>query len=442
MLIKEEVMLRRPKFSGNERAKHVIVISIDALSETEWDIVNRLPNLSNLIRSGSYSYSLKSVFPTHTYVVHTTIVTGVHPDKHGILHNHQLQPFVPDSQQTWHWYQSEIKAPTIYDLARKHGMTTAGLLWPVSGKSSIKYNFPEILAIKGENQTLKVLRNGTLPFLIDLELRLGKYRKSTKQPDFDDYITLCAVDTINRKKPNLTLIHLVDLDDTKHRYRTDGREVEEALVRLDIRVGEIIQATRDAGIYEDTVFLVLGDHGQFSVDYNIHLNNLLRDAGLIYEEGSELKWHAYLQSTGGNAYLHIKNNDKETEKVALALLRKAMNEDIYGIEDIYDRADLDALHAHQDIKYVVEAKPGYHFHDELSPVTIENYVEQGKKYATHGYSPEKNNYKCIFITAGNNIRKNFNIGPIEMVDIAPTIADILDMRFYECDGQSLFHMFE
>ena len=430
-------MFLKPMFTGKEQAKHVIVISLDALSESEWEKVKKLPVLSHLLETGSYSHSLKSVYPTHTYTVHTTMVTGLYPDKHGIIHNHQLQPFVPDPEQTWYWYQREIKAPTIYDLAKKHGLVTAGLLWPVTGKSSIKYCIPEIAAIKGENQVLKIFRNASFFYLLDLELRLGKYRKGSKQPEFDDYVALCAEDTIIRKKPNLTLIHLCDLDDTKHRFRTDGPEVAEALGRLDNRAGRIMQAAREAGIYEDTIFIILGDHGQFSVDYNVHLNNLLRDAGLIFEEDGRMKWRAYLQTSGGNAYLHIREGDRKAEMTAIDVLTKAMNDAAYGIEAIYNRDILDALHTDPHIRYAVEAKPGYHIHEGLSDNTIEDYVAKGKKYATHGFSPEKSGYKCIFIAAGNGIKAKNDIGPINMVDIAPTIADILGMDFYECDGRSL-----
>ncbi|MFZ7134033.1 MAG: alkaline phosphatase family protein [Eubacteriales bacterium] len=434
-------MLHKSYCTGKQLAKHVIVISLDALSETEWHEAKQMPNISHLIEVGSYSYALKSVFPTHTYTVHTTMVTGVYPDKHGIMHNHQFQPFVPDGDQTWYWYQREIKVPTIYDLAKRYHMTTAGLLWPVTGRSSITYNFPEIVAIGDENQTLKILKNGTLSYLIGLEYRLGKYRKSLEPPIFDDYITLCASNTIRRKKPNLTLIHLCDLDHTKHHNRTDGPEVKESLVRLDKRIGEMIQATKDAGIFNDTAFILLGDHGQFSIDYGIHLNNLLRDAGLIVENNGHMEWRAYLQTTGGNAFLHIKEGDQEAARIAIAVLTKAMKEDIYGIESIYDRNMLDTLHAHSSIRYVVEGKPGFQYHDELSDITIQSYNDMGKKYATHGYSPEKPNYKCILIAAGSNIKKNYNMGSVEMVDIAPTIASILGLEFYPCDGKVLHHIF-
>jgi len=434
---KGEAVLKKPDFSGRELAKHLIMISLDALSESDWETVRTLPNFQSIIADGTYSTSLKSVFPTHTYVVHTSIVTGTYPDRHGIIHNHQLQPFVPDEDQTWYWYRHEVKVPTLYDLAKKHNMVTAGLLWPVTGKSSIRYNMPELAAIRGESQALKIIRNGSPLYCIGLELRLGKKRVSMEQPHLDDFVALCAVDTIKRKKPNLMLVHLTDLDSTKHKCRTDSPEVDRSLERLDRRIGEILDAVRATGIYDDTAFILLGDHGQINVDHNVHLNNLLRDAGFIYEENGRPAWKAYLQTTGGNAYLHVKDNDKEVEREAVDLLRRAMDAGRYGIEAIYDRAELDRLRAPKEISYVVEARPGYHFCDELHEQTVESYTEQGKKYATHGYSPEKPGYKCIFLAFGPGIKKGFDAGPIEMVDIAPTAARILGMDFYACDGRVL-----
>ena len=54
------------------KAKHLVVISYDAFSEDNWEKASRLPNLSRLIKSGAFSTKLKSVYPTLTYVVHTS----------------------------------------------------------------------------------------------------------------------------------------------------------------------------------------------------------------------------------------------------------------------------------------------------------------------------------------------------------------------------------
>ena len=425
----------------NKHAKHLIVISVDAFSEDNWEEAGKLPHFSRLINEGAFSNQLKSVFPTHTYVIHTTMVTGVYPDRHGVVHNNQLQPFVPEKEQTWHWHQSDIKVPTIYDLARSNHLTTAGLLWPVSGKSSITYNLPEVAAIKNEHQALKVIRNGSPFFVIGLELRLGKKRKGVEQPYLDDYTTLCAVDTIRRKRPNLLLMHLIDLDSAKHSHGTRSREVRDAHARMDRRIGQVLQGVKDAGLIDDTVFFIVGDHGQIDINYAVHLNNLLKERGLIREENGRFTWRAYFQSAGGSAYLHLRENDPEAETLALQCLEEAMKEDKYGIEAVYDRRRLDALHAGSHVAYAVEAKAGYGFKDSLSETTVENYLEKGITYANHGYSPEKDHYKCNFIASGVSIKKGVPLGPIEMVDMAPTMAKVLGLDFYECDGRVLEEMF-
>lgn len=422
-------------------AKHLIVISYDAFSEDHWALASRLPNLAELIKNGAHSHKLKSVYPTLTYVVHTTIATGVYPDKHGIHHNNPFQPFIKEEEQNWFWFRNAIKVPTIYDVAREHKMSTAGILWPVSGKSSIQYNIPEIRAIKNENQALKILKSGSPLYCVDMELKYGRIRKGIEQPYLDDFTTKCAIDTIKRKKPNLLMMHLIDLDDAKHAYGTDSDEVKQVITRMDKRLGDIMQAVDEAGIKDDTIFLILGDHGQFNVRYKVHLNNLLQEKGLIYEENGEMKWRAYFQCGGGAAYLHIRQGDEEAEQIALAVIGDHMRDESSGIEKLYARDELDYFHVGQTTKYMLEAKRGYCFDESMDEPTIVDLDKQGVKFATHGYSPDKDGYRCNLVVSGEKIRNGHPIGDIEMVDIAPTMAKILGIDFNPGDGRPLEEIF-
>ncbi|MBU4438369.1 MAG: alkaline phosphatase family protein [Firmicutes bacterium] len=376
-----------------------------------------------------------------TYVVHTTMVTGVYPDKHGIYHNNPFQPFVKEAEQRWFWYKKEIKAPAIYDALKKHHMKSAGILWPVTGKTAIDSNLPEIRAIKRENQMLKILKNGSPLYCIGLEKKFGRFRKGIEQPYLDDFSTMCAVDTIIKNKPNLLLMHLIDLDDAKHQHGTDSPEVENAMLRMDKRLGDLMQAVEKAGIKEETTFLVVGDHGQINIRYKVKLNQLFQEKGLIFEENGTMQWRAYLQSAGGSAYLHLRENDREAEQMALAVLNQAISEDCYGIEKCYHRADLDQYHTNPVARYMLEAKIGYCFDDDLNgPIIAPVDASEGDQ-ATHGYSPDKPDYQCIFVASGAAIKNNFQLGEIQMVDIAPTMADILGIDFYDCDGRPLKEIF-
>ena len=372
-----------------------------------------------------------------TYVVHSTMVTGVWPDKHGVTHNHPLQPFVENRNQMWYWFRDDLKVPTIYDAVKEAGMKTAGILWPVTARSSIDFNMPEIVAINRENQAIKILKNGSPFFCIRMQLKYGHIRKGIAQPFLDDFSTTCAVDIIKRKKPNLLLLHLIDLDDTKHRYGTNSPEVHETVMRMDQRLGQIVNAVEEAGIGEDTVFIVIGDHGQINVNYRVHLNNLLEEQNLI--NGN--MWRAYFQIIGGAAYLHIKPGDQEAEKTALAVLEKAIKMDEYGIESFFTRNELDGLHVDQSVKYMVEAKEGYCFVDSLSDRMIDDLGKLGISYATHGFSPDKESYKCNVVVSGKKIKNEYELSNMEMIDLAPTMAKILGIHF-NCDGKSLDEIFD
>lgn len=424
-----------------EKAKHLVVISYDAFSEDNWEKASKLPNISKLIKNGACSTKLKSIYPSLTYVVHTTMITGVYPDKHGVYHNNPFQPFIPEEEQKWFWFKKDVKVPAVYDALKKHGKKSAGILWPVTGKASISYNIPEIRAIKNENQAIKILKNGSPFFSMGMEKKFGRLRKGIKQPYLDDFTTMCALDTIKKKKPDLLLMHLIDLDDAKHKYGTDSPEIEKVLIRMDKRLGDIIEAVEEAGIKEDTVLLVVGDHGQINVRYKVKLNQLLKEKGLIYEEKGEMKWRAYVQNAGGSAYLHIKDNDKQAEQLALNILNNAIADGCYGIEGLYARKELDGFHVIPSVSYMLEAKTGYCFEDSLDGPVVTDLKEQNIKYATHGFSPNKPDYKCNFVISGECIKSEYQLGEIEMVDIAPTIADILGIDFNHCDGRSLHEIF-
>ncbi|MDW2800786.1 ectonucleotide pyrophosphatase/phosphodiesterase [Clostridium boliviensis] len=426
---------------NNGKAKHLIVISYDAFSEDNWEKASRLPNLSRLIENGVSSTKLKSVYPTLTYVVHTTMMTGVYPDKHGIYHNNPLQPFVREEDQAWFWFRKDIKVPTVYEALKKHRMKSAAILWPVTGKASIRYNMPEIKAIGRENQALKILKNGNPFYCMRLERKFGKIRKGIEQPYLDDFTVMCGTDTILEKKPELLMIHFIDLDDAKHHYGTDSAEIDQVLLRMDERIGKMMAAVLEAGISEETVFMVLGDHGQKNVRYKVRLNQLLKEDGLIFEKNGKLHWRAYLQSTGGSAYLHVKEDDEEAKGRALRIIQTAAEEERLGIEKIYTEEELKAFHAFPVSGCMLEAKMGFSFDDSLTGPLVTDLKEENKTYATHGYSPEKSEYNCCFVVSGKGIRKGYQLGEIHMVDIAPTIASILGVEFGSCDGRVLEEVF-
>ncbi|MGN7476322.1 alkaline phosphatase family protein [Solibacillus silvestris] len=424
------------------KSKYVIVISYDAFSKDNWESAKSKPHLAELIANGASTDSLKSVYPTLTYVIHSSYVTGVYPNKHGVFHNNPFQPFVPENDQAWHWFRRDIQEPTVYEAAGKKGLKTAGLLWPVSGNANINYNIPEIKAVKNENQALKILKSGSKLFTLTMEMKYGKVRQGIEQPYLDDFTTLCAVDTIKKKKPNLLLMHLIDLDDTKHIHGTKNPQIENVIDRMDRRIGDLVQAAKDADIYDETTFIIVGDHSQLDVQYKAYLNRLFYDEGLIYEHNGKWQWRAYIQGAGGAAYLHLQQGDAEAEKLALSILDNAAQHGAYGIEAILSTEKLNELHVSRQFRYMIEAREGYAFEDDHLQEAVVDLHAIGKKYATHGYMPNKPNYTSNLIISGSNVIAGSDIGEVCVVDIAPTIAYILNLDFPDTDGRALTEIFK
>src|SRR5215468_12305133 len=71
--------------------EHVIMISIDGMVPDYYTAPQKLglrvPNLTMLKTGGAYAKGVEGIYPTVTYPLHTTLVTGQRPAVHGIVQN-------------------------------------------------------------------------------------------------------------------------------------------------------------------------------------------------------------------------------------------------------------------------------------------------------------------------------------------------------------------
>lgn len=177
-------------------------------------------------------------------------------------------------------------------------MTTAGLLWPVAAGSRMDYYVPEIMVTrKWQNQILMNATNGPLFYQLDLNKRFGQLRNGIAQPQLDNFIQACALDTIYKYNPQLFLLHLTDVDANRHLYGVESKEAKEALKRHDKRLGEIVRALEETGEMESTTVVLLGDHYQKDVDKVAFVNHALWKAGLLTVRNGRIKsWKAYAKT--------------------------------------------------------------------------------------------------------------------------------------------------
>ncbi|WP_461218218.1 alkaline phosphatase family protein [Lapidilactobacillus salsurivasis] len=410
----------------------MVIISLDSLGYRDLrEHMDELPTLKQLIQTGAWAKSVTGVYPTLTYPSHTTIITGQYPNVHGIVNNTKIQP--ERRSPDWFWYQKDVKSTTLYDLARQQGLTTAAFLWPVTAGSKITYNLAEIFPNRiWTNQVLVSLKASSPLFILELNHKYGKMRQGIKQPQLDAFLTACAVDTLKNKKPNLTLIHLVAMDSMRHRYGVRSPEAMAALHKLDEQVAQLIQATKDGGYYEDTNFVVLGDHYQINVNKMIHLNTLFSQKGWLKPEADQTfkEWSVMAKTCDGSTYIYTKNfND-------LAQLQQVIGQ-VEGVEKIYRRKAALQRGADPACTLMVEAKEGYYFTDESERPMIVETVDPAslgtpdRYHGVHGYDPDKPDYQTTILFNGPAVAKGVTLEHANLVDEAPTFAKLLGVEFPE-----------
>ena len=425
-------------------SKYLIVISFDAVSSDDIDKLEKLDNFKYLMDNGSVIKNVESVYPTLTYPAHATIMTGMYPKNHGIINN-TLNKF-SDINPDWYWYRKYVKTKTLYDLASEKGLTTAALLWPVAGRSSINYNLAEIFAPKPwQNQLVMSALAGSLKYQLDLNKRFGHLRNGLSQPALDNFVHESVKYTIDKYKPNLLLIHYTDVDTNRHYHGYNSKEANDALLRHDKRLGEIIKALKDANIFEESTIVALGDHSALDGDYMIRLNSLFRENGLlkVNKKGIITSYKAVAKNCDGSSYVYLKDkNDTDTYKKVKELLENLKNSDKSPIDFILNSKEAEDEGADPNCSFMVEGNLNYYFVDETLGKVIEKVKESevGKvphrTKATHGYHPKKPNYNTFFMAFGKGIKKGVKIDGGKLINHGPTLAKILGVDLGKTDGEA------
>ena len=386
------------------------MISLDAVAQPDADRLLSLPALLALKERGVFCDNVRTIYPTITYPIHTSLLTGCYPDVHGIGHNQPFQPDTPPRRRAWFWDAREIRVKTLHQAAKEKGMDVASVLWPVSGKNrAVRRNFPEVLPLPGENAMLKMLRYASPLWVLRMELLYGKTRKSIRQPDLDDYAALlCEKLYLSRRPPDVLTVHLVDCDAMRHTHGTDSQEAHAAMERLDARVGRIMAALQKAGILDDTLFCVVSDHGHQDTPRAIPLDRLLRAA-----------CGARAQFLGMGAFIF--GQDLAAAQKALEAHRAE-----WAVGHIYSEDELRALHAPADVHLAVDALPAHCFVDEME-----------ETHGEHGFSLNCPQARTLLWLSGPGVRRNARLAGANLVDIAPTLAHLLGLSLPQAQGTVL-----
>ena len=341
------LLLAAATLAAQTPARRLVLISVDGLmartvprAET---LGMRLPNLTEFRDHGAVAAGLSGVCPTLTYPSHTTIVTGRRPAEHGILSNTVFDP-VGTQNGAWYWYSEMIKTPLLWDAAHEAGLTTAAVGWPVSVGARIDYSFPEYKPARTQDDAL--LYHALLAPGLLAEYEKGHARLKFEGEYFDDVLSDLAAFLIGAHKPNLLLVHMVDLDHDQHQFGPESPQALRRLERIDAAIGRIRKAVDAAGVGGETRWLIVSDHGFFPVEKAFHPQAFLAGQRLGATDGDPRLWRVATQAGGGSAaFISRDANDREAQALVAKLLQRMKDDGGFGIDRIMDRAELKRMGA-------------------------------------------------------------------------------------------------
>jgi predicted AlkP superfamily pyrophosphatase or phosphodiesterase len=413
--------------------KKVIVISIDGLRGITLASLStrglHTPNLNEFAQGGALADGLLGVYPTVTYPSHTTLVTGVSPSLHGILGNGMFDP-EHQFDGAWYWYAQQIKRPTLYTIAKEKGLTTAAVSWPVTIDSNIDHNFPEYREPDSEEGLL--LYGG-----LCTQGLLAAYEKANAPLQLghidDELRASMARYLITTYKPDLLFVHLIDMDHQQHVHGPDSPEAFKALENIDRLIGTIRESVKAAEPSDEVDFVVVSDHGFRPVEKQLNPSAVLTSLGLEGTKDEPEKWRVSAFENGASFGL-VAHDPNDTEAIALATktFKQLAAEGTWGIDKFYDTTETRALEGYSNSFASVSMKSNFLVGNPSSgPWLIDT-----KTRGMHGYAPGPKELDASFVAFGPGIPHR-HIPRSKLVDIAPTVAHILNLPMPNVEGHNL-----
>ena len=424
--------------------KKLFVLSMDAMVSEDIDYLFSLPesNFAKLFGRAAGVRKMQTVYPSITYPSHVSIMTGCNPGKTGVYQNYDMD--TTGGHPAWKLYRSDIHVDTIFDAAKRQGLTTAAVYWPTTGNDpSIDYLINEFFFYENEDPveafrgfganeaTIKAVKENLHLFPDENHHNWGGY--------YIDFINGCTCSLIRDVKPDVFLVHNCLFDTLRHLNGAFNQAITDGLAKFDQQLGELVQAMKDAGTFEDTDFVLLSDHGQQNYCRKVHLNYLLRQGGFLdIDENNKVKdYRAFVQSNGFSAYIFLKDkSDRKTYEEVYAYLKKLSEEKMWGFREVYTEEECrQQFGLWGDFSFLVETDNYTYCASGWSKVEedIDFTADHRPGHASHGYLPWKF-AQPIFWCTGPSFREGVVLEKSLTINEAPTLAATFGGVLPEADG--------
>ena len=347
------------------------------------------PNLDRLAAEGVQAQWMNPSYPSLTFPNHYTVVTGLRPDHHGIVHNTmqdaELGRFWLANREAvgdGRWWGGE----PIWVGAEKAGLATATLSWPGSEA-----------AIQGVRPQRWLPFDAQRPIAARVDTVAG-------------WLTGPEV-----TRPRLATLYFEHVDTAGHEHGPDSPQRHQALREVDAGVGALLDRLRQAGVLDRTDIVVVSDHGMAQV---------AEGQVVVIEDMVDPEW---VDLVAGGQVVGFNPRAGHERQAEAALL---------GRHERYNCWRRQAL------------PPRWHYGSHPRVPAIVCQMDTGwdalpRKYldkrapgtrGSHGFDPADPAMRAIFIARGPSFRAGTTIPAFDNVDVYPLLVHLLGIPAAPNDG--------
>ncbi len=260
--------------------KPLIVLNVVGL--TPRFIGSSTPHLAKLVERAGLR-RLTPVFPAVTCTAQSSMLTGLSPAQHGIVGNGW---YFRDLGEVFLWRQSNrlVAGEKLWEAAKRLDptFTCANLFWWYAMHTTADISVTPRPIYLADGRKLPDCYATPAGLAEDLTRRFGsfplfRFWGPATTIESSRWIARAALHVRRTYAPTLTLVYLPHLDYDLQRYGPRHPKIAPALSEVDALCGELMaDAARDGAHV-----LVVSEYGITPVSRPVHLNRLLRTAGLL-----------------------------------------------------------------------------------------------------------------------------------------------------------------
>jgi len=222
-------MLLLTSLTISAKPKRVIMIALDGISVEGYQKANT-PNLDALMAEGAFSLTTRVAMPSVTLPNWTSHLTGSGPEQHGVVNNGwKIDKFVLPAVET----DTDGYYPSVFTILKEEMSEI---------KTAFYYNWINLF----------------YPYNKKYFDEVSYLEKDEYIPNYQKAINFIVR---NQDKPTVVFLYSVHTDHAGHRHKWMSPEYIHSIEEADVQIGKFINEMKEKGLYKDTHFMFLSDHG-------------------------------------------------------------------------------------------------------------------------------------------------------------------------------------